>query len=291
MRARVLSPFRVVRRDTAALRARAVSLRAYAALAARLRPSGSNWVPIGRPSSRRGRIGAKCVSRFATLLVYLPPIMEQERLLSDGDFDRSRASPPRSPARMGRASSTRPKLRGVAVSGFIVMLLLAGSLRFASPGSNARRGPVASDVGGLVATPLNPKRKPVRVKATIKTAAAGRPEATPKPVRVAPAGSTAISAYPLSCDASDACRRARDIAVSSWSKHPIPAPGRLRSDYAWSPFVPGRRWELSASPYTPERSQVVPQVVAAKDALPAIPRIIVQTWREEVCRRRTLCPY
>ena len=211
--------------------------------------------------------------------------MEQERLLSDGDSDRSRPASPRSPARMiGRASPTRPKLRGVAVSGFIVMLLLAGSLRFASPGSDAQHGPTASDVVGAASTPLNPKRKPVRVKAAVKAAAAVRPASTPKPVRVTPAESSVISAYPLSCDASDACRRARDIAVASWSKHPIPAPGRTRSDYAWSPFVPGRRWELSVSPYTPERTQVLPRIVPAKDALAAIPRIIVQTWREEVRR-------
>ena len=102
------------------------------------------------------------------------------------------------------------------------------------------------------------------------------------------AASPRPAVHPLSCDASAACRRARDVAVSSWSG-PTDASSEASSgadDYDWRPFVSGRRIDYPRPPLMNLPAyvgMVLPSVEAERpDAAPAISRVIVQTWREEV---------
>ena len=228
--------------------------------------------------------------------------MDHQRLLSDADSDMSRPGSPhlRAPAAR-RSSRGTSRLGGFGVSVLVLMLLLLSLFVFSAPEPHRRwrhREAVAlaaacpSPVPVTVTCPVVPAPVacptcptcPAPPAAIESSARVEAPASEPERVAAPPAP---IDAHPLSCDASDACRRARDIAVSSWSQHPIPPLGRQGSDYAWAPFVQGRRWELAPAPIPPQNTMVLPAVVAKrKTALPDIPRVIVQTWREEVRYQR-----
>ena len=262
----------------------------------------------------RARSSLACVR----LLLCDASAMDHQRLLSDASSDMSRPGSPHLRAQAARRSSRgSSRLGGFGVSVIVLMLLLVSLFVFSSPHSHRRwrhRQAVAMAAAGCptpvpvtVTCPAAPApipcpacpslnapppaiEPPARVEAPASDSARVGMDA-PEYARVeVPAAEPAriaspptVDAHPLSCDASAACRRAREIAVSSWSQHPIPPLGHNGSDYSWAPFVQGRRWELAKGRLTDAESMVWPSVVAKReDAMPAIPRVVVQTWREEV---------